>query len=108
MSPADVRYHWPLWVGKTWSCRFVDRVRGGQALTMQADYHVEGLDRVEVPAGTFEALRVVRRLRLAEPGAENRFLTRTQVAWYAPELGIEVRQLLGDTLVELVEFTGGS
>ncbi|MFK7740839.1 MAG: hypothetical protein AB8H80_11005 [Planctomycetota bacterium] len=111
MSPVDVRYHWPLWVGKTWSCRFVDRVRGGRALLMQADYRVEGQDRLAVPAGDYETLRVVRSLRLAEPEAEGKFLTRTQVAWFAPELGLEVRQLLGDTLVELVAFEradGGS
>lgn len=108
MTPADARYHWPLWVGKRWQCEFVDRVAGGEALPMLASYHVEELDRVEVPAGTFEALRIRRTLRLALPAAEGRFLTRTQMIWFAPDEGVEVRQLLGDTLVELVEFTGGS
>lgn len=107
MAPVDVRYHWPLWVGKTWSCEFVDQVVGAKALCMRADYHVEALDHVAVPAGAFDALRIVRRLRLAEPGAEGHYLTRTQVAWFAPALGIEVRQLLGDTFVELVEFERG-
>jgi len=105
MSPADARYHWPLWVGKRWQCEFVDRVRDGKALPMLASYHVEGLDRIEVPAGTFEALRIARTLRLGLPEAQGKFLTRTQMIWYAPDPGIEVRQLLGDTLVELVEFS---
>jgi hypothetical protein len=98
LSPADVRYHWPLWVGKTWRCEFVDRAPGG-ILGMQADYVVEALDRVTVPAGTFDALRVVRRVRLL--GGEAEHLTRAQIAWYAPEVGSEVRQLVGDSLVEL-------
>ena len=103
MSPVDTRYHWPLWVGKTWQCEFVDRVRDGKAVTMQAGYLVEAMDRIEVPAGTFDALRIRRTLRLAgEEG--DKFLTRTQMIWYAPEPGLEVRQLLGDTLVELVAF----
>ena len=98
LTPADVRYHWPLWVGKTWRCEFVDRARGS-VLTMQADYEVEALDRITVPAGTFEALRIVRRVRLV--GADGEHLTRVQIAWYAPAIGSEVRQLVGDSMVEL-------
>jgi hypothetical protein len=101
LAPVDVRYHWPLWVGKKWSCEFVDRARGG-SIAMRADYAVEDLDTITVPAGTFPALRIVRTLRLL--GAPDEYLPRWQVAWYAPELGTEVRQLFGDTIVELVEI----
>jgi len=102
LAPVDVRFHWPLWVGKRWQCEYVDRARGGRPLTMQADYEVEDLDTVTVRAGTFAALRIVRTLRL--PAAGDRVLTRTQVVWYAPDIGVEVRQILGDTEVELVEW----
>lgn len=102
LSPVDVRFHWPLWVGKRWQCEYVDRARGGRPLTMQADYEVEDVDTVTVRAGTFVALRIVRTLRL--PAAGDRVLTRTQVVWYAPDIGAEVRQILGDTEVELVEW----
>jgi hypothetical protein len=100
MLPADVRYHWPLWVGKTWECEFVDRVRGGPSLPLAVRYTVEALDRVRVPAGEFDALRIVRSARLLVPGED--YLTRTQVVWYAPAIGVEVRQLLGESMVELV------
>ncbi|HEX5050475.1 MAG TPA: hypothetical protein VFZ65_01765 [Planctomycetota bacterium] len=100
LSPVDVRFHWPLWVGKRWSCEFVDRVRGRPAMPTQATYLVEALDTVTVPAGTFEALRIVRTLRLQSP--DERFLTRTQIIWYAPSIGTEVRQVIADTAVELV------
>jgi len=115
MSPVDVRYHWPLWVGKRWQCEFVDRTRDGLAVTMHASYEVEDLDHVEVLAGAFDALRIRRTLRLVDvahlesaarpAGGSDRFLTRTQMIWFAPEAGMEVRQLLGDTLIELAEFS---
>ena len=73
MSPVDVRYHWPLWVGKQWQCEFVDQVHDGQvhdgqALTMNASYVVEGVERIEVPAGVFDALSGAR---CAESGANS-------------------------------------
>ena len=101
MSPVDARYHWPLWVGKRWQCEFVDRAPGKPPLTMLASYVVEALDEIRVPAGTFRALRVRRTLRLLAD--EGKFMTRTQMTWYDPEAGVEVRQLIGDTMVELVE-----
>lgn len=106
LSPVDVRFHWPLWVGKHWQCEFVDRAAGGPAMTMLADYVVEDLDTVTVRAGTFAALRIVRTLRL--PAAGDRVMTRTQVIWYAPSIGSEVRQILGDTAVELVTWRPAS
>ena len=104
LSPADVRYHWPLWLGKRWSCEFVDRVRGGEAMPLRASYVVEALDSVTVPAGTFAALRIVRTLHRLD--AREQFRARTQITWYAPAAGFEVRQLVGE-VVELAEHARG-
>jgi hypothetical protein len=104
LAPADVRYHWPLWVGKRWSCEFVDRLRGAEPVTMRASYTVEALESVTVPAGTFEALRIVRTAHRLDAPAE--FRARTQILWYAPSIGYEVRQLVGE-LVELTEHARG-
>ncbi|MBL8754258.1 MAG: hypothetical protein JNK15_13230 [Planctomycetes bacterium] len=101
LAPADTRYHWPLWVGKKWSCEFVDRGPGAPPVPLRADYVVEDLDTITVPAGTFPALRIVRTLRIV--GVDARYLTQAKLTWYAPDLGIEIRQLDGDSLVELVE-----
>jgi hypothetical protein len=100
LSPVDVRFHWPLWVGKRWRCEYVDRERGGPALPLEARYEVEDLDTVRVPAGTFAALRIVRTVRLVSD--QGKSSERTQIVWYAPSIGAEVRQILGDTSVELV------
>ncbi|MBM4063061.1 MAG: hypothetical protein FJ265_18490 [Planctomycetes bacterium] len=104
IDPADVRFHWPLWVGKKWQCEFADRTEQA-AVTIRASYAVEGLDRITVPAGTFEALRVVRRARLVVEGEQ--YLVRTTCCWYAPAIGLEVRQLLDNTEFELVEWVRG-
>ena len=100
LAPADMRYHWPLWVGKRWTCEFADRARGGAAVLMRASYVVEDVDTITVPAGTLETLRIVRTVRLV--GADN-VLSKTQVWWYAPSLGYEARQFAGDTVIELAE-----
>ena len=103
LSPVDTRCHWPLWVGKKWRCEFVERSRGGPALPLQVGYEVEGLDTITVAGGTFSALRIVRTARLMIEG--QRFLDRSSVIWYAPEPGLEVRQLIGESMIELVEWT---
>ncbi len=103
LLPVDVRFHWPLWVGKRWACEFVDRA-AGQDVPVRADYAVEDVDTITVPAGTFETLRVVRTVRRLGDGD---WQPRTQITWYAPAVGHEVRQLVGEALVELVEHTRG-
>jgi hypothetical protein len=103
LTPPDVRFHWPLWIGKRWRCQYTDRTAGAQALPVESSYQVEDLDTIVTAAGTFSALRIVRTSRLMmEDGGG--YLERVMVIWYAPDLGHEVRQVLGDTSVELVEW----
>lgn len=98
LAPHDGRFHWPLWVGKRWSADYAESFANGGQAAMRASSVVEDLDTVTVPAGTFAALRIVRTLqRLDEPTAA----VHTQVIWYAPEIGVEVRQILADQAVEL-------
>lgn len=106
-SPRDQRYHWPLWVGKRWRCSFVDRARGGDAVPLEVDYAVEAVETVTVPAGTFETLRIARTARIAETAGGDGFYARHSLAWYAPDLGFEVRHLTDGLLTELVEWTRG-
>jgi hypothetical protein len=101
LTPPDVRYHWPLWVGKRWRCAFVDRTVGRSAVPIEAEYLVEALDRIETAAGSFPALRIVRRSRRSDGDS---YLERVAFTWYSPEVGHEVRQVFGDTSVELVDW----
>jgi hypothetical protein len=99
--PADVAYHWPLWVGKRWRCEFREHVSGQGSMGFEARYHVEGRDRITVPAGTFETLRIHRTQVIQLEGA---FTQRHSVSWFCPALGFEVRSLTDGTLTELVSF----
>ncbi|MEZ5963714.1 MAG: hypothetical protein R3F56_07695 [Planctomycetota bacterium] len=100
-APADERYHWPLWVGKRWSCHFLRKAPGQPPLPLLVTYVVEDVDEVTVPAGTFRALRIVRRANVA---AEGTYLGRVAVSWYAPEAGVEVRRIDDGVLTELAEL----
>ncbi|MCR9247014.1 MAG: hypothetical protein NXI31_18430 [bacterium] len=104
-APFDARFHWPLWVGKRWKCDYVLLQLGEDARRIEVDYHVEEADRITVPGGTFDTLRIVRTERLRVDGET--YLDRTAVNWYAPAVGLEVRQLIGGTEFELIEWTRG-
>ena len=106
LEPADYRFHWPLWIGKNWRCQYVDRAAGSNAWLIEAAYRVEGLDTVPTRAGTFQALRIVRTARRLN--VEGTFADRVWVIWYAPDIGLEVRQVLGDTSVELTKWTSAA
>ncbi len=104
VAPADVRFHWPLWVGKRWRCHFVDKTVDGAQIPLEVAYEVEGIDQVRTPAGAFRALRI---LRIARVAAEGRWLEKTSLIWWSPDNGLEVRQVVDGALVELVEWTRG-
>lgn len=101
LAPRDARYHWPLWVGKKWKQRFVDSTAGGESLPLEVSSEVEGVERVTVAAGSFECLRIRRTSRLLLDGE---YYDRTTYVWYAPDPGFEVRQLVGETEIELAEW----
>ena len=69
-------------------------------MPVEVAYFVEALDAISVPAGTFEALRIVRHERRRTSQGPSRL--RTQLTWYAPTIGSEVRQLVDGELFELV------
>ena len=104
LTPVDARFHWPLWVGKKWRSEFADRA-AGQAMLLEVAYAIESLDTVVVPAGTFAALRIVRTVKLVVEG--EKYLARTSIQWYAPDIGLDVRQLIDGSAFELAEFTRG-
>jgi len=75
--PSD--WAWPLSVGKTWSraVTWEDTERGLQRFTYTDDWKVEGYGEIEVPAGTFRAFKVARRVRNSDAYDEY---------WYSPEV----------------------
>ncbi len=99
-APGDPRFHWPLWVGKEWTSHFL-RKQPGRVIPVLVSYRVEAEETVEVPAGSFRTLRILRSDR---PATEGNFFPRQTMHWYAPEVGLEVRWLVLDRLTELAEY----
>ncbi len=77
--PAD------LFVGKKWQTRFKQSRAGGVSYTFQYDLKVVGLERITVPAGTFDAFKIEARGFNMELGAA---LERN--IWVAPGVAADV------------------
>ena len=80
-DPGEAVYDWPLAVGKAWTAkyRYLNHATG-QATDVQFEVKVESYEKVDTPAGSFDAYRI----SMTSPTAK---LTR----WYSPVLGILVK-----------------
>lgn len=89
----EVRFDFPLEIGKTWKYDYKTRRNDGNGFTtFSVEAKVEGWEDVEVPAGKFKALKVTHvSAYLAETGGQryNGQLLRTY--WYSPEAKREVK-----------------
>ncbi|MGE0141649.1 MAG: hypothetical protein AB7I19_15185 [Planctomycetota bacterium] len=94
---VDARFHWPLWVGKRWTAQYVRRDEDGEVPVL-AEYSCEGRETITVLAGSFDALRILRRSR---PLLDGEWLERVDVLWYAPLVGQVVRRIEDSVLTEL-------
>ena len=85
-------YQFPLEPGKSWSLRVVaTNPATGRRNSVRVDGEVLGVEKIRVPAGEFDTIKI-RRLVYASDG--DGFLRETNIAetdWYAPTLGRAVR-----------------
>lgn len=91
-QPAIAALPFPLHAGKTWrnDVQATDPVTG-RTYHVRIDGRVLGWERVKVPAGEFDALKVERRIYA---GNFDYFKTEERIHeydWYAPQLGAVVR-----------------
>ncbi len=86
-------YAFPLDPGKTWSVRVSASVPSlGARRSVRVDGRVLGAERVRVPAGEFDAIKVMRFVYPGDEGRNHASETRiTETEWYAPALGRPVR-----------------
>ena len=80
---------WPLSVGKAWERAFQEeRPVTRETRDVLFRYHVEAAETVTVPAGTFQTLKIVRRIRSGAVATE---------LWYSPEVRqwARIREALG-------------
>ena len=85
-------YVFPLEPGKDWSLR----VEGTSAATgkrnsIRVDGDVSGVERITVPAGTFETVKVTRRVYAGDGDGQLGETAITEIDWYSPVLGRPVR-----------------
>ncbi|MFQ5507480.1 MAG: hypothetical protein ACE5F1_22175 [Planctomycetota bacterium] len=101
-DPFDAELSWPLWVGKRWTCQYIDKIPGKDGLPVTAEYHCDATEEVRAPAGTFRCFRIWRNAKLKIPGGN--FFDNAAVLWYSPEVGWFVRRLEDGTLRELESY----
>lgn len=100
-SPYPV-YVFPLETGKAWSVRVNATVPGVPGVrSVRVDGKVVGPERIRVPAGEFDTIKVERNVY---PGDEQHMLHETRVRqadWYSPALGMPVRSETRSQYVDL-------
>ncbi len=91
-ATAYPAYVFPLDPGKSWSVRVNATVPGtGERRSVRVDGRVIGNERIRVPAGEFDTIKI-RRVVYSGDAYFTRMETRiTEFDWYAPALGRPVR-----------------
>ena len=92
-DPPLVRYQFPLTSGNRWSQRLRDldrdtRPYGG----IERSVTVGGYEKITTPAGTFDAIRLQVFMRLDDETFWRYPTECSYVLWYAPALGMTVRE----------------
>ena len=83
-----IGFDFPLVVGKTWTKSYrMTVIAKNQVIPFDATYKVEAYEDVTVPAGTFKAFKISSS---TNTGSEDTY-------WFAPELGLFVKQSLRRT-----------
>ena len=85
-------YQFPLEAGKSWSLR-VDATNpaSGQRASVRVDAEVMGSERIRVPAGEFDTIKVRRMVYAGDAESFRKETSIQEIDWYAPALGRAVR-----------------
>jgi hypothetical protein len=108
-ATAYPAYVFPLDTGKTWSLRVkatAPAFERNPNRSVRVDAKVLGVERIRVPAGEYETIKVQRR---TYPGDQEYTVQETQVVeldWYAPALGRAVRTERKSWYLDLKACTG--
>lgn len=101
-SQAYPAYVFPLDPGKAWSERVEARVAGEPGVrSVRVDGRVIGTERIRVPAGEFDTVKVQRNVYPGDARPMKQETKIRQVDWYAPALGMPVRSETQSQYVDL-------
>ena len=85
-------YVFPLDAAKSWSLRVNATNRAtGRRHSVRVDGVVMGTERITVPAGAYETIKVKRRIYAGDFEGERSETNITETEWYAPALARAVR-----------------
>ena len=91
-APAYPAYAFPLEPGKSWSMRVsATDPATGRRNSVRVDGRVLGHERIRVPAGEFDTIKVSRRVYAGDWDGFRQETNITETDWYAPALGRPVR-----------------
>jgi hypothetical protein len=111
--PHDARYMFPLSVGQSWPVEFDWVSSKGERGRSSGKAHVASLEKVQVPAGVFDAYKVSTYVHYNNYSDDGRG-TDEITSWYAPSVRVSVkrtRKVIGrrgiyeDSTWELIETT---
>lgn len=89
----EIRFDFPLDVGKTWKYDYKTRRNDGNGFTTYSvEAKVDGWEEVEVPAGKFTALKVTHASSYStETGGQRYSGQLLKTYWYSPQVKREVK-----------------
>ena len=91
-APAYPAYPFPLEPGKSWSVRVnATNPATGRRNSVRVDGTVLGAERIRVPAGEFDTIKIRRLVYAGDWDYFRRETNITEIDWYAPALGRVVR-----------------
>ncbi|MGD0230627.1 MAG: hypothetical protein ABSC19_09740 [Syntrophorhabdales bacterium] len=83
-EPFNPQYKFPMSVGLFWDREFRWFTRQGASFSSFAKARVVALEKVTVPAGTFDAYKIVSNIETRKNGADAEVRTGRIITWYAP------------------------
>ena len=108
-APPYVAYALPLDTGKSWSVRVnATNPVTGQRNSVRVDGDVVGAERITVPAGSFDTLKIRRNVYAGDRGTFTLETTIYETEWYAPALGRAVRMETKSDYLDSSRSRGGA
>lgn len=99
-EPYNSEYKFPLSVGRTWNQEFKFSYNNGASFSSLVKAKVTALEKVTVPAGTFDAYRIEKDIETRSNSADATVMIGRIITWYAPVVKKYVRQ-------ESITFSNG-
>ncbi len=91
-EPFYPEYKFPMSVGATWNQEFKSLDNHGSSYSSFVKAKIVALEKVVVPAGTFEAYRIERDIEVRSGNADADTTKAHIITWYAPAVNKFVRR----------------